>query len=143
MVKQLEPKEALKLLESEENSVLVDVRTVEEYNLIGLVNSFSFEDRAILVPWKTLPGMQENPEFSEQLEDNLLKFFGKDAKENIHVIFICRSGGRSNAAAHHATNLGFKNCYNLVGGFEGDLDAKEHRGNINGWKANNLPWRQS
>jgi rhodanese-related sulfurtransferase len=27
-------------------------------------------------------------------------------------------------------------------GFEGDKDAQEHRGNLNGWKAHGLPWVQ-
>jgi hypothetical protein len=28
-------------------------------------------------------------------------------------------------------------------GFEGDLDDQYHRGNINGWRFHQLPWRQS
>lgn len=141
-VKQIEAKEAYDLLENDDNSVLIDVRTFEEFNFVGYANSFSFDDRMLMAPWKILPGMVENPEFANLLSDNLEKSFGSDAKET-KLIFMCRSGARSNAAANHALNLGYKNCYNLIGGFEGDIDANEHRSNINGWKASNLPWRQS
>ncbi len=41
------------------------------------------------------------------------------------------------------TGVGFSRCYNIVGGFEGDLDASRHRGAQNGWKAGGLPWVQS
>ena len=41
------------------------------------------------------------------------------------------------------TQAGFKACYNVAGGFEGDLDENGHRGRKNGWKAGGLPWRQS
>jgi hypothetical protein len=35
------------------------------------------------------------------------------------------------------------NCINVTEGFEGDLDAEGHRGNLNGWRARGLAWRQS
>ena len=34
-------------------------------------------------------------------------------------------------------------CVNVAEGFEGDLDGERHRGNLNGWKARGLSWRQS
>jgi len=37
----------------------------------------------------------------------------------------------------------FAKCFNIAGGFEGDLDAARHRGQINGWKAAGLPWTQT
>jgi rhodanese-related sulfurtransferase len=39
--------------------------------------------------------------------------------------------------------LGFARAYNIAGGFEGDPDGMRHRGLVNGWKAEGLPWRQS
>lgn len=141
-VEQIEAKEALKILESDENSVLIDVRTFEEFNFVGCVNSFSFDDRIIMNPWKLLPAMSDNPEFDHNLEDALSQAFGDKSKE-VKLFFLCRSGGRSNAAANHSLNLGYKNCYNIIGGFEGKLDENEQRGNVDGWKASNLPWRQN
>jgi rhodanese-related sulfurtransferase len=58
------------------------------------------------------------------------------------VLFLCRSGARSRAAAVALTGLGFAKAFNVAGGFEGDPDGERHRGNINGWKAAGLPWRQ-
>lgn len=138
---QINPKEAFELLKNDQNSVLIDVRTFEEFTFVGLADSQAFDDRMLALPWQVFPSMQENPEFGEKLEDSLKDFFG-NAIEEIKLVFMCRSGGRSMAAANYSLNLGYKNCYNLTGGFEGDLDQSYHRGNINGWKAANLPWRQ-
>jgi hypothetical protein len=33
--------------------------------------------------------------------------------------------------------------YNILGGFEGDLDVYSRRGRINAWKADGPPWRQT
>jgi rhodanese-related sulfurtransferase len=140
-VTQISAGDAFALLKKDENSVLVDVRTAEEFNFVGIANASSFNDRLLLLPWQTLPRMDENPQFASVLEDSLQEILGADFK-NAQIIFICRSGARSNFAAHYAQNIGFKNCYNLISGFEGDLNEKKQRGTLNGWKANNLPWSQ-
>ena len=57
-------------------------------------------------------------------------------------MFICRSGGRSRMAAIEMTSHGFKNCFNVSGGFEGDHNAEGHRGTVDGWKFSKLPWKQ-
>ena len=49
---------------------------------------------------------------------------------------------RSIATSRVLTEAGFKNCYNVLEGFEGDKDIKEHRGYSGGWKFNGLPWKQ-
>jgi rhodanese-related sulfurtransferase len=49
---------------------------------------------------------------------------------------------RSKAAAAAAARAGYAKVYNVVEGFEGALDAEQHRGAA-GWKAAGLPWRQS
>jgi len=59
------------------------------------------------------------------------------------IVFMCRSGGRSKAAAVAMTAQGFRRCYNLAGGFEGPLDSARHRGTAGGWKAAGLPWAQT
>jgi rhodanese-related sulfurtransferase len=63
---------------------------------------------------------------------SLNKIFPQKSKES-KIIFMCKSGGRSNQAAIHINNLGYKNCYNMTSGFSGNSD---------GWKNINLPWRQ-
>ena len=59
------------------------------------------------------------------------------------MLFLCRSGARSRAAAIAMTRAGFTQAFNVAGGFEGDLDGERHRGHDNGWKAAGLPWRQA
>ena len=58
------------------------------------------------------------------------------------VIFLCRSGNRSIPAAEAATAAGIAPSYNMLEGFEGQLDADGHRG-VTGWRAEGLPWKQS
>ncbi|MCW0183084.1 MAG: rhodanese-like domain-containing protein, partial [Zavarzinia sp.] len=59
------------------------------------------------------------------------------------VLFLCRSGARSRSAAIMATAAGIAPAYNIIAGFEGDLDGDGHRGASGGWKAEGLPWRQT
>ena len=59
------------------------------------------------------------------------------------MLLLCRSGGRSRAAAMALTAAGYAHAYNIAGGFEGDLNATKHRGGMNGWKAAGLPWNQT
>jgi len=58
------------------------------------------------------------------------------------VMFLCRSGGRSDQAARAAAAAGFTSCYNVLEGFEGAKDAAGHRGTVGGWKFHGLPWVQ-
>jgi rhodanese-related sulfurtransferase len=57
-------------------------------------------------------------------------------------MFLCRSGARSHSAAEAATRAGWRECYNVLEGFEGDKDAAHHRGTVGGWKKAGLPWIQ-
>ncbi len=82
------------------------------------------------------PTMAINGEFAGQLMRVVEQ---KDAP----VFFICRSGHRSMDAAIEFTRYGYKHCYNVAGGFEGDVDANRHRSNKNGWKLAKLPWGQN
>jgi rhodanese-related sulfurtransferase len=58
------------------------------------------------------------------------------------VVFLCRSGNRSIGAAEAATAAGVAPSYNVLDGFEGNLDEDGHRG-ATGWRAIGLPWRQT
>lgn len=115
---------------------LVDVRTNVEWKFIGQPNLDSVNKNIISLEWRSLPDMQVNPNFADRL---IKEIPNKDA----HILFLCRTGGRSAEAAVKMTELGYKNCYNIVNGFEGELDHNSHRGITNGWKASNLPWRQA
>ena len=61
--------------------MLVDVRTFEEFNFVGLPDSNAFEKRMILLPWQIFPAMEENPEFSSGLEETLNEILMEDDKE--------------------------------------------------------------
>ena len=58
------------------------------------------------------------------------------------LVLLCRSGKRSAAAAEAATKAGFSQVFNVLEGFEGDLDAQQQRGEQGGWKLWGLPWVQ-
>ena len=95
--------------------------------------------RAVLVEWQTFPDQAVDPRFVERLAGEL-KMLG--VKPDDDLFFICRSGGRSLAAAKAMAVMGYHACHNVAGGFEGPLDDERHRGAVGGWKAAGLPWRQ-
>lgn len=132
--------EAWKILEADPKAQLVDVRTMAEWNFVGLPDLSGVARRVLTVEWQGYPGMGANPDFTTQVAE-LLE--GEGADQDSPVLFLCRSGGRSRAAAIAMTKAGLAKAYNISGGFEGDPDAQHHRGTRNGWKASGLPWRQS
>jgi len=64
------------------------------------------------------------------------------AEEKETLVFLCRSGKRSDAAATAAAAAGFGCVLNVIGGFEGDLDEQGQRGKLGGWRKAGLPWKQ-
>ncbi|HEX9809717.1 MAG TPA: rhodanese-like domain-containing protein [Alphaproteobacteria bacterium] len=129
------PEQAWKILEEESDAVLVDCRTQPEWIFVGVPDLSPLRKKAALVPWQVFPTMQVNPEFVRQVKD-------AGAKEDAPVLFICRSGNRSRAAAIALTEKGFRRAYNIAGGFEGSHDGARHRGMREGWKVSGLPWIQ-
>lgn len=77
-----------------EEAILVDVRTPEEY-----VGELGHIEGSLLLP----PGPKLN------------NFLATTNKET-NIIFICRSGARSESATAMALSLGFENSYNMEGG---------------------------
>jgi rhodanese-related sulfurtransferase len=128
----LTPQQAFDLLESDERAVLVDVRTDGEWRQIGVPD---LGERQALIEWITAPAGQPNPRFLDQLAET-----GLQPGDERPVIFLCRSGQRSIAAAVAATAAGYGPSYNVLQGFEGDIGADGQRGHT-GWKAAGLPWR--
>ncbi len=116
-------------LEADASAVLIDVRTMAEWNWVGVPVAANVR----YVEWASWPGGQPNPRFADDATQGL------EADTPIYV--ICRSGGRSAAAAEVLFARGFTEVTNVVDGFEGDLDAESHRGG--GWKGAGLPWKQS
>lgn len=130
MIDNLNPKQAWEVLCSNPAAVLIDVRTFIEHSFVG------HPPKAIHVAWKEFPGMQLNPAFVEQV--------GQHAPDpGAPVLLLCRTGVRSVEAAKALEAAGYQHLVNIVGGFEGALDADKHRGNIDGWRCDGLPWEQS
>ncbi len=126
------PTEALDAVKSDERAVIVDVRTLAEWNFVGLPD---VGRPVVTIEWNSFPSGEPNPDFLAQLQQAAI---GEDQP----VYFLCRSGARSAAAATAATAAGYTKAFNIAGGFEGDPDADGHRGSVNGWKAEGLTWRQ-
>ena len=128
--------ETWRRLGEDTSAVLIDVRTAAEWNYVGLPDLSEVGKDVVRVSWQTLPKMELNPNFESEV-----KALG--AGPGSTLLFLCRSGVRSQSAAIAMTSAGYSKCYNIAGGFEGDLDPQKHRGKLGGWKAAGLPWVQS
>jgi rhodanese-related sulfurtransferase len=122
------PQTAWQLFSSGE-ALLVDVRSGEERKFVGHV------PQSLHVAWATGTALTRNPRFVRELE---AKVGGKEAV----VLLLCRSGKRSALAAEAAAKAGFTQVYNVLEGFEGEIDARQHRGVADGWRFHGLPWEQ-
>jgi rhodanese-related sulfurtransferase len=127
-------------LASRPGSQLIDVRTRAEWTYVGIPDLGPIGKRAVLVEWQTFPDQTVDPRFVERLIGEL-KAVGAQLDDDL--FFICRSGGRSLAAAKAMAEAGYRACHNVAGGFEGPLDDDRHRGSVGGWKATGLPWLQA
>ena len=119
---------------------LVDVRTRAEWTFVGVPDLSPLGKEALFIEWQSYPSMAVAGDFVERLAAHLA---AEGVPRDAPLYFICRSGGRSQAAAMAMAQAGFGRCYNVAGGFEGRLDPARHRGGVEGWKAAGLPWIQS
>jgi rhodanese-related sulfurtransferase len=136
----LAPEEAWSTLSTEAKAQIVDVRTAAEWSFVGVPDLSSLGREVHLQEWQTYPSGAVDPGFADKASQVLRE---AGANYETPVLFLCRSGARSRAAAIAMTKAGWLRAYNIVGGFEGDLDDKKHRGGRNGWKVAGLPWRQA
>lgn len=63
-------------------------------------------------------------------------------RTTVPIVLICRSGNRSREAGEFLEQNGFSDVYNVLYGFEGELDDSHHRSTRNGWRYDGLPWEQ-
>jgi rhodanese-related sulfurtransferase len=132
--------DAYSILEEDQSAVLVDVRTKAEWTYVGAPDLSGVGKETIFVEWQEFPSMRVAPDFAQRLL-GILRARGVSA--TTPVLFLCRSGVRSRAAAIALTEAGQARCYNIAEGFEGPLDDKRKRGSASGWKAGGLPWAQT
>jgi rhodanese-related sulfurtransferase len=129
------PKQAWDILSKDKDAVLVDVRTDAEWLFVGVPDLAGLGKAPVNVAWQTYPGMVLNPSFVDAV-----KTAAPD--KDTQILFLCRSGQRSKSAAIALTQVGYRRCYNISEGFEGDKDVQAHRGTVGGWKFAGLPWKQ-
>lgn len=110
------------------DALLVDVRSAEERKFVGHVPG------SLHVPWATGTALTRNPRFTRELQAK--------ADRDSTVLLLCRSGKRSALAAQAAATAGFTRVFNVLEGFEGEIDANQQRGGSDGWRFRGLPWVQ-
>ncbi|QCH25845.1 hypothetical protein DSM43276_04131 [Mycobacteroides salmoniphilum] len=133
------PEAAWALLKENPEAVLVDVRTSAEWKWVGVPDLTELGRDVVYIEW-----VRSNGERNEQFLDELAAagVTGPSQGDSRPVVFLCRSGNRSIGSAELATEAGITPSYNVLDGFEGNLDENRHRGGV-GWRAIGLPWRQS
>lgn len=132
-------REGWEMLSADPTAQLIDVRTSAEWNFVGVAMLAPIGKEPLLVEWQHYPSMAVNASFVEAVSAQLRRL---DVGTDAPLLCICRSGARSASAAAALTAAGFSAAYNIAGGFEGARDANGHRGAVEGWKHDGLPWMQ-
>src|SRR2546423_4000990 len=123
------PSDAHALITAAPEARLIDVRTRPEWDYVGHVPGSS------LLEWNVYPDGRRNPNFVDQL-----RIVAPDP--DAPLLFLCRSGQRSDGAARAAAAAGYSKAFNVLEGFEGAKDANGQRGKLGGWRKAGLPWVQ-
>ncbi len=124
------PKQAAELLAKEPSALFIDCRSESEYFFVGHPTG------AMLVAWADGPDWELNPHFVGEV-----RRLAGDTPDR-PIVIICRSGNRSVDAGVALEAAGFHRVYNVLHGFEGDLNEHRQRGLLNGWRHDGLPWEQ-
>ncbi len=129
-MKHLTPREAHEFLHQHPTALFIDCRSEMEFLFVG------HPAGAIHVSWNDGPEWEINPHFVGEVK----KLAGHSGERP--VVLICRSGNRSVDAGNALIHAGFSRVYNVLHGFEGELDDTHHRSMSNGWRHEGLPWEQ-
>jgi|TARA_B100001093_G_scaffold479646_1_gene508829 rhodanese-related sulfurtransferase len=117
MIEKIKSSEIKKFIEKNPKTVLLDVRTEDEWKRFGKPDSDSLGIRAFFIT------ISKDPSFIE----NVKKVVNKDNQ----VLVMCAAGGRSIIAASLLQNEGYI-THNISDGFSGN-------GQDLGWKNSGLP----
>ena len=125
MIKQILSEEVEDYAEKNPKSVLLDVRTEEEWNIDGKPDG---EKIALKTHYLTI-------QFSDKIfNQNFIEGFKKLNIEKDHeILAMCMGGVRLQAAAELLTKEGY-NCVNISDGFLGNSENP-------GWKNSGLPFK--
>ena len=117
MVKQIKSSEIKKFIDKNPNTVLLDVRTENEWNTVGKPDTKNLGIKSYFIT------ISQDQGFLERVKQSI------DKKDQ--VLVMCAAGGRSIIAANFLANEGY-NALNVSDGFSGnDQDP--------GWKNLGLP----
>lgn len=122
----VKPDEAWTLFQAQ-GGTIIDVRSEAEYRFVGHVPGTPN------LPWRG--------QDAENVQD-FVRRLQEVAPPGTPLLFLCRSAARSHHAAAAAANAGYPHSYNILEGFEGQKNAQEQRGQIDGWRKRGLPWVQ-
>ena len=117
MIKQIKSSEIKKFIESNPDTVLLDVRTEDEWNTVGKPNTKELGIKSFFIT------ISQDQSFLDKVKENI-------NKKN-KVLVICAAGGRSIIAANLLANEGY-NTLNISDGFSGNAQDP-------GWKNLGLP----
>jgi rhodanese-related sulfurtransferase len=119
---------------------VLDVRTFEEYVLIG------HAEMAVNVPlaFPTYKWDVNKGNYSVVINKDFIAHAQEHFKPEDTILVMCRSGGRSAMAVNALAKAGFTKVHNIIDGFEGDKvedpESVFHGQRVrNGWK-NSAPW---
>ena len=117
MIKQIKSSEIKKFIESNPDTVLLDVRTEDEWNTVGKPDTKELGIKSFFIT------ISQDQSFLDKVKENI-------NKKN-KVLVICAAGGRSIIAANLLANEGY-NTLNISDGFSGNTQDP-------GWKNLGLP----
>ena len=117
MIKQIKSSEIKKFILDNPNSVLLDVRTEDEWNRVGRPDTKDLGIKSFFIT------ISQDQSFLENVKQTI------DKKDQ--VLVMCAAGGRSIVAANLLSNEGY-NALNVSDGFSGN-------GRDPGWKNLGLP----
>ena len=124
MIKQIPSQEIKDYIKNNPKSVLLDVRTNEEWDQIGKPDGDKIGLKTYFLS-SQFEGRIINENFVEE-------FKNLNISKDCQILLMCGSGNRSQGAAELLTKAGY-NCSNVSDGFRGNGQEKI------GWKNNQLP----
>lgn len=128
--------QAWEILSTQNNSILIDVRTAAEWQFSGVPTLKFLGKEVFFIPWLNYPTFDFNNRFFPSFE-------AMNIAPEATILFLCKVGGRSRDAAEAVAERGYLNAHSIESGFEGDHNEYGQRGRVNGWKAAGLPWEQA
>tara|TARA_A100001011_G_scaffold384090_1_gene456224 strand:+ start:69 stop:470 length:402 start_codon:yes stop_codon:yes gene_type:complete len=133
MFQEVTPLIAYQRLTENEDAILIDCRTMREWEIIG-VPDLSEIGKSLVKIELMRQDQSVNPTFVEQITEL--------AQPNTPLYLICRSGARSAAACQMLMKAGFIDVTNVAEGFEGHSQYNRRPEIIEGWQSYNLPWKK-